>query len=251
MIIPSEPYSFEPRSLLLPRGARHNGGVFRERTSGDDITPQVRRCRRARRRTYNNCHLFFLDISCIWPVLRLCNRKTGRYTGMLVIAAFRDRSIRIERLLCDDRKAGTQPSQFTETTGSVIPNPLRNAPKCLSVSPARASVRGMALLKAGSIHWRILSAAYAHIPSSSLSWKTVTSIRQSDHWPPMRASACISHVTLGVVGQILTAEGFRQWRLPSGRTQSNASSCWHSPGSHADHVIQFLIFVPRRQRTHR
>ena len=86
--------------------ARHNDGVFRERTSGDDITPQVRECTAERAgERLNNCHLFSSISQCTWPVLRLCNRKTGRYAGMLVIAAFRDRSIRIERLLCDDRKA--------------------------------------------------------------------------------------------------------------------------------------------------
>ena len=47
----------------------------------------------------------FLDISMHMAGLATMQSQDGRYAGMLAIAAFRDRSIRIERLLCDDRKA--------------------------------------------------------------------------------------------------------------------------------------------------
>ena len=75
--------------------------------------------------------------------------------------------------------------------------PTTECAKSVLQRPGQSLRSGDGLVEDRLIHWRILSAAYTHVPSSFLSWKTVTSIRQSDHWPT-DASFCMHRVMTSV-----------------------------------------------------
>ena len=157
-------------------------------------------------------------------VLRLCKCKTGRYAGMLAAAAFRDRSIRIERLLCDDRKRSATTFTIHRNHGFGNPKPTTECAKSVFQCPGQSLRSGDGLVEGrSSIGVYCLSRIpiYRHRP-----FKTVTRYASDPDRTDLKRF-CIESYSR-IVGQILTAEGVSSMASTSGRTQSNASSCWHS-----------------------
>ena len=188
----SEPHSFEPRSLLLAGNARAQRFVFRERTGGDDITPQVRECTAERAgERLNNCHLFSSISQCM-AGLATMQRKTGRYAGMLAIAALsHDRSIASNDFFAMTGKRSATTFTIHRNHGFGNPKPTTECAKSVFQCPGQSSPFRDGLLKAAHPLAYTVCRVYPYTVIVPFLKKLLPRYASLITGPPMRASACI------------------------------------------------------------